>query len=170
MKITMKWSFFAIVTVIIVAFILPVHAAEKKTFTLQSKFIENKSSTTIYLEDKPKHLLTQRVQLRKLTSSNPDFNDIDIMNYDQADSIAGSGSHRGYSFYYHKNGDKSFLKWEGTHKTTLKEDESWETNAEGYIEFVGGTGMYNNIKGGGQYTCLFTANGGGCEAKVEAEY
>jgi hypothetical protein len=156
--------------VTIVALILPVYAAEKKKFTLQTKLIANKSGSTIYLEDKPKHLLTQTVQLRKLTSSNPDFNGLDIMNYSQADSIAGNGSHRGYSFYYHKNGDKSFLKWEGIHKASQKEDESWETNAEGYIEFVGGTGMYNNIKGGGNYTCLFTASGGGCEAKVEAEY
>ena len=162
--------FFALLSIIIVALILPVHAAEKKKFTLQTKVIANISRTTVYLEDKPKHELTQTVSLRTLTSSNPDFNNLDVRNYGQSDSVAGTGSHRGYSFYYHKNGDKAFTKWKGTHKTTLKEDKSWETNAGGNIEFVDGTGMFDKIKGGGTYTCYFTAKGGGCEAEVEAEY
>ena len=162
--------FFALLSIIIVSLVLPVNAAEKKKFTLQTKPIANISKTTIYLEDKPKHELTQDVSLRTLTSSNPDFNNMEVMNYGQSDSIAGTGSHRGYSFYYNKNGDKAYTKWEGTHKTTLKEDKSWETNVGGNIEFVGGKGMFNDIKGGGTYKCNFSAKGGGCEAEVEAEY
>ena len=114
--------FFALFPIIIVFLVLPVHAAEKKKFTLQTKPVANISKTTVYLEDKPKHVLTQDIELRTLISSNPDFNNLDVRNYGQSDSIAGTGSHRGYSFYYHKNGDKAFTKWEGTHKTTLKED------------------------------------------------
>lgn len=165
-----KLLFLALVTAIILSIVLPIHAAEKKKFTLKTKLKATKSKTTVYLEDKPKHTLTQSVELRSLTSSNPDFNNSEIMHYVQSDSIAGTGSHRGYSFYYHKNGDKSYTKWAGTHKTTLKEDKSWEMNAKGNIEFVGGTGMFKNIKGGGTYTCHWTPKGGGCEAEVEAEY
>ena len=165
-----RWFLFALVTVTILAFVIPIHAAEKKKFTLQTKLISNISRTTVYLEDKPKHEISQAISLRALTSDNPDFNNLEVRNYNQSDSIAGTGSHRGYSFYYHKNGDKAFTKWAGTHKTTLKEDKSWETTAEGNIEFVGGTGMYNNIKGGGPYTCYFTPKGGGCKGEVEAVY
>jgi hypothetical protein len=162
--------FFALFPIIIVFLVLPVHAAEKKKFTLQTKPVANISKTTVYLEDKPKHKLTQDIELRTLISSNPDFNNLEVKHYGQSDSIAGTGSHRGYSFYYNKNGDKAYTKWEGTHKTTLKEDKSWETNVRGNIEFVGGTGMFNKIKGGGTYTCFDTAEGGGCKAEVEAEY
>ena len=30
--------------------------------------------------------------------------------------------------------------------------------------------MFNKIKGGGIYTCYYTAEGGGFKAEVEAEY
>ena len=165
-----RFCFFILVTFLIFAFVFPADAAEKKKFTLQTKLIANRSKTTVYLEDKPKHELTQNVSFRALTSTNPDFNNLEVINYGQSDSIAGSGTHKGYSFYYHKNGDKSFVKFEGTHKTSFKEDKSWETNAEGKLEFVGGTGMFSNIKGGGAYTCYYTAGGGGCKADAEAEY
>ena len=70
----------------------------------------------------------------------------------------------------HKKGDKAFTKWEGTHKTSIKEDKSWETIIEGKIEFIGGTGMFENIEGGGTYNCSATAKGGTCDAELEAEY
>ena len=165
-----RWSILALVILIIVAFVLPAHAAEKKKFTINTTIKANRSNEIVYLEDKPRHELTQTVSERNMTSTNPDFNDMEVINYSQSDSIAGTGTHRGYSFYYHKKGDKAFTKWEGTHKTSIKEDKSWETIIEGKIEFIGGTGMFENIEGGGTYNCSATAKGGTCDAELEAEY
>lgn len=167
---TKKWSILAFVIFIAVTFIFPVHSAEKKKFTFQTEVKANQSKYSVYLGDKKKHELTQDVSFRTATSTNPDFNNVDVTNYGQSDSVAGTGSHRGYSFFNHKTGDKVYTKWEGTHKTTIKEDKSWETNVEGKIEFIGGTGKFENIKGGGTYTCTHTAIKGGCTSEVETEY
>ena len=165
-----RWSVFSLFILLITTFIFPVYAADKKKFTVKTTTKANRSNDIVFLEDKPRHELTQTVVERNMTSTNPDFNDMEVINYSQSDSIAGTGTHRGYSFYYHKKGDKAFTKWESTHKTKIKEDKSWETNIEGKIEFVGGTGMFENIKGGGTYNCSATAKGGTCDAELEAEY
>lgn len=43
-------------------------------------------------------------------------------------------------------------------------------NGEGKREWVGGTGKFKNLKGGGIYQCKVTAEGGGCNWEGEAEY
>ena len=165
-----KGILFVLSILITVLFIFPVHATEKKKFTVNTEVKSNQSRDIVYLEDKPKHQLTQTVSTRTMKSTNPDFNDMEVINYGQADSIAGTGSHNGYSFYYHKSGDKAYTKWTGTHKTKIKEDKSWESYAEGKIKFIGGTGKFKDIKGGGTYTCTHTAKKESCEGLFEAEY
>ena len=165
-----RWSVFSLFILLITTFIFPVNAAVKKKFAVKTTTKANRSNDIVFLEDKPRHELTQTVSERNMTSTNPDFNEMEVINYSQSDSIAGTGTHRGYSFYYHKKGDKAFTKWEGTHKTTIQDDKSWETIVEGNIEFVGGTGMFENIKGGGTYNCSATAKGQTCDAELEAEY
>lgn len=90
--------------------------------------------------------------------------------YGQSDQTAGSGSHRGYAVYHHKNGDDSYTKYEGTHKRVTKEDGAWESTSEGKAQFVGGTGKFKNIKGISTYNCKFMAEGGGCNVEWEVEY
>jgi hypothetical protein len=46
----------------------------------------------------------------------------------------------------HKNGETDYGSYEGTHKTTFKEDGSWETTWEGTWKSLGGTGKFKNIK------------------------
>lgn len=159
-----------VVAIIVITFVLPAAAADKKKFSIDSKIKSTQSRAVINLEDQPRHQLNQTISTRTMTSTNPDFNDMDVINYGHGDSTKGTGSHNGYSFYYHKNGDKVFNKYEGTHKTVMKEDKSWEMIAEGIIEITGGTGMFGNITGGGTYTCTFTVKGGGCHAEYEAAY
>jgi len=165
-----KLSVLALVILIMVCFVFPVNAAEKRKFSITTKVIGEPNRSVINLEDNPKHSLIQNASKRTMTSSNPDFNGMDVINFGQSDDIAGTGSHTGYSFYYHKNGDKVFTKYEGTHKTTVKEDKSWETISAGKLEFIGGTGMFKNIKGGGPYKCFATVNASGCDADFEGEY
>ena len=152
------------------ALIFPAYAAEKRKFTVTTKTAKTISQSYIYLEDKPRHEMRQRIQKKTMTSTNPDFDGMDVLNYSHTDHVAGTGSHNGYSFYYHKNGDKVFVKWQGTHKTTFKEDKSWESVSEGGLEIIGGTGMFEEIKGGGNYDCFFTPKDQKCDGHYEAEY
>ena len=82
----------------------------------------------------------------------------------------GNGSHRGYSDNNYESGDKTYMKWEGTHKTILKENGGRETNYEGKFEYTGGTGKFKNIKGGGVYKGAITDEGITEEGEIEVEY
>ena len=101
--------------------------------------------------------------------SDPDFGSAEEWIYMHSDSVAGTGTHRGHSVTNYENGDKSYQKWEGTHKTTVK-DGAWETKFEGKSQFTGGTGKFKNIKGGGAYKGTMTAKGVTGSGEFEAEY
>jgi hypothetical protein len=90
--------------------------------------------------------------------------------YEQSDSIAGSGSHKGRWIGTDKNGDKIYGQYEGTHKTVTKEDGSWETTWVGKWEWTGGTRKYKNIKGGGNYKGRATPKDLINEGEGEMEY
>ena len=42
-----------------------------------------------------------------------------ILNIVKYDHIMGNGSHRGYSDNNYESGDKTYMKWEGTHNTEV---------------------------------------------------
>lgn len=63
---------------------------------------------TVYPGDIPNHEISQNVRIDTFTSSDPDFNDIEQVVYGQNDSVARSGTQRGYSRVIHKNGDESY--------------------------------------------------------------
>ena len=104
------------------------------------------------------------------TSSDPDWNETEQIVYEQSDPVAGTGTHRGYFRRLFKNGDTDYGPFEGTHKTTVKEDGSWETTWEGTWKVTGGTGKFKNIKGGGTYRGKATAEGAFTELEGEVEY
>ena len=132
------------------------------------------SRNEIYPEGVPEHMIAQFVRKASGTSSgpdlDPDFRSFEQMEYGQSDSIAGNGSHRGYSVDTYKNGDKTYQKYEGTHKTIVKEGGAWELNYEGKFQYTGGTGTFKNIKGGGAYKGRVTAEEQTDEGTFESEY
>lgn len=139
----------------------------KATYTKKATTI---SRNDVYPEDVPEHQISQHVRKASITFSDPDFGSSEDLEYGQSDTIAGNGSHRGYSVNTYKNGDKTYDKWEGTHKTIVKEGGAWETNVEGKFQYTGGTGKFKNIKGGGAYKGTITAKGENQEGEFEAEY
>ena len=149
---------------------LSAQAAEKKKLEGSFKSKRIISSTTVYLSDVPRHELAQGVRIDTALSPDPDFNEIEVLNYGQSDQVAGSGAHKGYRIMLHKNGEESYLKFEGTHKTSVKEGGAWEVSFEGTYEHTGGTGKFKNIKGSGTYTGKTTAAGVTGEYKGEVEY
>ena len=121
--------------------------------------------------DDPKHeLVVLEIRRDTTTSPDPDWNDTEQVVYLQADEVAGTGTHRGYYRRLHKNGDIDYGPFEGTHKTTVKEDGSWEATWEGTWKANGGTGKFKNCKGGGTYRGKATAEGASEDWEGEMEY
>ena len=122
--------------------------------------------------DDPKHELVALMIRRDTTTSlDPEWNGTEQIIYEQSDSVAGTGTHRGYYVRLHKNGDIDYEPFEGTHKTTFKEDGSFlEATWEGTYKITGGTGKFKNIKGSGTYRGKATAEGAFDEFEGETEY
>jgi hypothetical protein len=121
--------------------------------------------------DDPKHeLVLLEISRCTTTSSDPDWNETEQIDYSQADQVAGTGTNRGYFRGLHKNGDTHYGSWEGTHKTTVKEDGSSETTWESTWKNHGGTGKFKNIKGSGTARGKATAEGASTEWEGEVEY
>ena len=135
-----------------------------------NKFGPTISQTVVSPGDDPKHELVLQIYRDTTTSSDPDWNETEVMIYQQTDQVAGTGTHRGYFRRLHKNGDTNYGSYEGTHKTTVKEDGSWETTWEGTCKVTGGTGKFKNIKGSGTYRGKATAEGASTEFEGEVEY
>ncbi len=147
------------------------HRLLKKKKVKYTKKVKRQISTeNVYPGDVPKHTLTQIVRIASATSPDPDFGSSENWEYYHVDSVAGNGTHRGYTVCIYKNGDKTFVKWEGTHKTTVKEGGVWEVSYEGKYQFTGGTGKFKNIEGEGVYKGTRTAKGVAEEGEAEVEY
>src|SRR5262245_57481407 len=123
-------------------------AAENKQITLHAKHPPDPYSKSVMTPgDVPNHEVVQQVLYNEITSPEPDFNGFKAINYEQLDSVAGTGTHRGYTMWPLNNGDTVYSKFEGSHKTVTKDGGAWESSFEGKTEFVSGTGKYKNIKG-----------------------
>jgi hypothetical protein len=145
-------------------------AAEKKKFSGTNHEPQTISQTVVSPGDVPKHELVLNVRRYATTSSDPEWNETEEMNYGQSDQVAGTGTHRGYFRRFHKNGDTTYGTYEGTHQTTVKADGSWEAISEGKWQFTGGTGKFKHIKGSGTYRGKATAQGRSTDWEGEVEY
>jgi hypothetical protein len=129
------------------------------------------SRTVMSPGDDPKHeLVLLEISRNTTTSSDPDWNETEQIDYSQADQVAGTGTNRGYYRRLHKNGDIDYGSWEGTHKTTVKEDGSSETTWETTWKTHGGTGKFKNIKGSGTARGKATAQESSTDWEGEIEY
>jgi hypothetical protein len=127
--------------------------------------------TVVSPGDDPAHeLVVLLIRRDTTTSPDPDWNETEQFVYQQGDEVAGTGTHRAYFRRLHKNGETDYGPYEGTHKTTVKEDGSWETTWEGTWKSSGGTGKFKNIKGGGTYRGKATAQESFTEWEGEVEY
>jgi hypothetical protein len=148
-------------------------AAEKKKIMGTDKTGPDISKTVVsFPGDDPKHeLVVLMIRRDTTTSPDPDWNGTEQIVYEQDDEVAGTGTHRAYYRRLHKNGDTEYGTYEGTHKTTNKEDGSWlETTWEGTWKCIGGTGKFKNAKGSGTYRGKATAEGASTDWEGEIEY
>jgi hypothetical protein len=146
-------------------------AAESKQITLAAKRPPGYISRTVVTPgDISKHEVAQEVVSYEITSPEADFNGFKTVNYGQSDSVAGTGTHRGYATWPLKNGDTVYIKFEGSHKTVTKDGGAWESSFEGKFEFVSGTGKYKNIKGTGTYKGKGSPEGSMWDAVADMQY
>src|SRR5215831_14708739 len=139
--------------------IVCVQAAEKKKITGVNNFGPHVAQTTSLPGDVPNHEIGQSIRLDTVSSPDPDFDGSRYVNYEQVDQVAGTGSHRGYGRQITRSGDEIYQKWEGSHKTIVR-DGAWESTFQGTFQYVGGTGKFKNIRGSGTYRGTVTAQGG----------
>ena len=159
-----------IATFLVVSLSFSAQAGEKKKITGTNKLGPPISRTVVYPGDDPKHELVLTIRRDTTTNSDPDWNESEEIVYSQSDSVAGTGTGRGYLTRIFKNGDIKYGSYEGTHKTTVKEDGSTETTWEGTYKVTGGTGRFKNAKGGGTYRGKATAEGASSEFEGEEEF
>ena len=145
-------------------------AEKKKISGSGGKGLREISKSVVYPGDVPKHELIQITSIETITSTETNFNDIEVQQYYQNDLVAGSGTSSGYRILLHKNGDESYNKFKGTQKLIIKEGGEWEVAFEGTWRFTGGTGKFINIKGGGTYQGKVTKKGYAYDWEGEAEY
>ena len=79
-----------------------------------------------------------------------------------SDTHGNNGHSHGYYVDNMANGDKAFVRWEGT-------DSMKDGIAEGKWSYAGGTGKFKGIKGGGTYKGKY-AEDGGFTVDVDGEY
>jgi hypothetical protein len=149
----------AIVFSVSTAMINSAGAGEKITGTYTKTSKKEISRNDIIPGDNPKHKMSQWVRIDSVKYSAPELVSSEDWGYAQADSYAGTGTHSGYTISYYENGDQTFQKWTGTHKTTINEDGSWEHKYEGTYQYIGGTGKFQDIKGNGVYRGTVTPKG-----------
>lgn len=95
-------------------------------------FLSTLQKNSSAVGDIPGHEISQQIILQRTTkSSEPIFEDAQLTDFGQSDEIAGTGTHRGYSVGVLKDGSSAPARYEGTHKTTVKADGSWEGAGEG---------------------------------------
>lgn len=167
----MKRNYFArsgmivLAALFIAAFTVSAAYAEKMKITGKNTSESIVSQSTASPGDKAGHMLTQTVTMSTTTSSNEEWNNVKMFDAQQTDQQGDSGTHKGYGYHINKNGDKTFFKYWGTQKA-MKDAMS----LEGKFEWTGGTGKFQNIKGGGAYTCKGSATGNECNWEGEVEY
>jgi hypothetical protein len=149
-------------------------AAEKKKIMGTNKLGPPICRTVVPLGpgDDPKHeLVVLAIYRGTTTSPDPDINGSEIISYEQADGVAGTGTHSGYFRRLYKDGDTDYGTYEGTYKSSFKEDGSWEaTTWENTWKTTGGTGKFKNIKGSGTDRGKATAQEVLGEFEGEVEY
>jgi hypothetical protein len=136
-----------------------------RDITYATKFGPVLSRTVFAPGDRAGHELIQAVRTDMTTSSDPDWNEVSVVNYGQSDLVDGSGSVSGYAVRTHKNGDKTYYRYEGQVRASGS-GNSKDTVGEGTVELVGGTGKFANAKGNGTYSSA----GGVSTIKLKFDY
>ena len=141
-------------------------AAEKKSIIYYNQTGPVLSRTSASPGDVPGHEIIQATRQDMTTSPDPDWNEVPAINHGQSDLVGGSGTVSGYAVRTHKNGDKTFYKYQGK-LTAVTEGSSTYTIGEGTVDLIGGTGKFANARGSGTWKA---GKGGASTIRMDLEY
>ena len=120
--------------------------------------------------DRPDHDLKLSIRNHTISSRDPDFDGSQQTAYSLEDVYGGSGPIVGYFMYTLTSGEKLWAKFDSITELT-RPGSNWEVNYQGTFRFIGGTGKYAAIRGGGHYRGKVTAERGFEETSTcSAEY
>ena len=162
-----KVSTVVLITLLLVSVSFLGEAAEKRKFKMTGTWKETLSQNAINPTDDPNHVMLQASERHAESSTNPDFNGIELLNFIQLDNYAGRGTHRGYAIQVFPSGDRTYRRYEGTQQITVNPDGTFEGVGRGVNQFLGGTGNFAGIRGGASYTFKFGNVGGQYSSTVE---
>lgn len=104
----------------------------------------------IHPGDRPDHELILAIRTHAISSRDPDFDGSEQTVYALHDEYAHAGTQSGYFLYTLKSGEKIWARFDSVNSTTGGKD-SWEVTYQGVFRFIGGTGKYESVHGGGHY-------------------
>ena len=120
--------------------------------------------------DRPDHEMIQAIRTNMISSKDAGFDGSEQTVYAHQDAFGGAGTSIGYFLYTLKSGEKIWAKFDAVYATKPTQG-FWEITYQGVFLFVGGTGKYANIRGGGHYQGKVTPASGFEESFVcSAEY
>ena len=120
--------------------------------------------------DRPDHEMIQAIRIHIISSKDPDFDGSEQTVYAHHDEYAHAGTQAGYFLYTLKSGEKIWAEFNSVNSRTGAQD-SWEFTYQGVFRFIGGTGKYAHIRGGGHYQGKVRSSTGFEEISVcSAEY
>ena len=109
--------------------------------------------------DRTDHEMILAIRTHVISSKNLDFDASEQTVYALQDEYDHAGAQTGYFLYTLKSGDKIWAKFDSVDSTTGTRD-SWEVTYQGVFRFIGGTGKYASIHGGGHYKGKVTSTSG----------
>jgi hypothetical protein len=170
-----KWSSRVEVAAVALSFLIvaagfAAQAAEAKDVTYTKRTRQTVSETKANPGHPATGELAQQVFLDTAIETPADFPVSEIWVYNQDNTVAGSGVHRGYEVHIFKNGDMAYTKYEGTHQVITKDGGAWEVTYQGTQSYVGGTGRYKDIRGPGTYKGRITPDSFQEQNKWNASY
>jgi hypothetical protein len=149
---------------------------------------ERPYTEVLQLGDHTGHEMRQAIRTHVISSKNADFDGSEQTVYAHEDSYAvmqdgggirtevpswavpQAGTSVGYFLYTLTNGEKIWAKFDSVYSTTSTRG-SRETTYQGVFRFVGGSGKYASIRGGGHYEGKITPIAGFEESFVcSAQY
>ncbi len=136
---------------------LTAQAAEKKKITWSTKFGPVLQRSEVKVAN---HVMSLQTRQDLTTSADPDWDGAVFVVSGTANMADGSGPISGCGTRTHRNGDQSFICYEGVSKRNGD-----AVAAEGTVTLLGGTGKFANIKGSG--TFAGTATGATVTAEIE---
>jgi hypothetical protein len=155
------------VIAVLTAFFAVMMAHAQTKVTGKAACAKPETNYSIDVGDRPGHaLMLQKATCKWTTPLEIEgMHSQDGVDVTSADSTGATISERGYHVAAMDNGDKFFVRYQGTIKTSKDGSAAFE----GKWTFINGTGKLRGLKGGGTYKGTGAADGSG-NIDVEGEY